>query len=43
MHETPKKIRRPTPERGEHTDEVLRGFGYTDLQIKELRASGAVA
>jgi hypothetical protein len=24
-------------------DEVLRGFGYTDLQIKELRASGAVA
>jgi formyl-CoA transferase len=43
MHDTPRKIRRPTPERGEHTDEVLRGFGYSDAQIKELRASGAVA
>jgi formyl-CoA transferase len=43
MHETSKKIRRPTPERGEHTDEVLRSCGYTDSQIKELRASGAIA
>jgi crotonobetainyl-CoA:carnitine CoA-transferase CaiB-like acyl-CoA transferase len=43
MHDTSKKIRRPTPERGEHTDEVLRAFGYTDAQVQELRASGAIA
>jgi crotonobetainyl-CoA:carnitine CoA-transferase CaiB-like acyl-CoA transferase len=42
MHETPKKIRRPTPDRGEHTDEILRSFGYTDAQLQDLRASGAI-
>jgi crotonobetainyl-CoA:carnitine CoA-transferase CaiB-like acyl-CoA transferase len=31
------------PELGEHTDEVLRQLGYSDHEIKELRASGAVA
>ena len=43
MHDTPKKIRRPTPDAGEHTDEILHSFGYTDAQLKELRASGAIA
>lgn len=43
MHDTPKKIRRPTPDRGEHTDEVLRSFGFTDAQLLEMRASGVIA
>ena len=43
MHDTPKTIRRPTPDAGEHTDEILHSFGYTDAQLKQLRASGAIA
>ena len=43
VHGIPRKIRRPTPDRGEHTDEILRSFGYTDAQLKELRAGGAIA
>jgi formyl-CoA transferase len=33
---------RPTPELGEHTDEVLRGLGYDVAAIEGLRARGAV-
>src|SRR5262249_24905824 len=43
VHGIPRKILRHTPDRGEHTDEILRSFGYTDAQLKELRASGAIA
>ncbi|WP_135467636.1 CaiB/BaiF CoA transferase family protein [Crenalkalicoccus roseus] len=34
--------RRPTPERGEHTAEVLAEFGVTEQELRELRAKGAV-
>jgi crotonobetainyl-CoA:carnitine CoA-transferase CaiB-like acyl-CoA transferase len=34
--------RNPTPERGEHTEQVLREFGFTDAEIAELRAKKAV-
>lgn len=34
--------RRPTPERGEHTAEVLQEFGLTAEQIAALRAKGAI-
>jgi crotonobetainyl-CoA:carnitine CoA-transferase CaiB-like acyl-CoA transferase len=34
-----KVVRRPTPEAGEHTDEVLRWIGYSDAEIAELRAA----
>jgi crotonobetainyl-CoA:carnitine CoA-transferase CaiB-like acyl-CoA transferase len=34
--------RRPTPERGEHTDEVLAEFGFTAAEIAALRAAKAV-
>ena len=37
-----KKIRSATPERGEHTEEVLRGLGYDDATIVELRSKGAI-
>jgi crotonobetainyl-CoA:carnitine CoA-transferase CaiB-like acyl-CoA transferase len=36
------KPRRPTPERGEHTDEVLAEFGVTLEEIAALRAKWAI-
>jgi crotonobetainyl-CoA:carnitine CoA-transferase CaiB-like acyl-CoA transferase len=33
---------RPTPDQGQHTDEVLRELGYDSAAIAELRASGVV-
>jgi crotonobetainyl-CoA:carnitine CoA-transferase CaiB-like acyl-CoA transferase len=34
--------RRPTPERGEHTSEVFREFGFSAEEVAALRAKGAV-
>ncbi|MFW0858576.1 MAG: CoA transferase [Dehalococcoidia bacterium] len=39
--ETPGQIRRPPPRRCQHTDEVLRGLGYTGEEINRLRREGA--
>jgi crotonobetainyl-CoA:carnitine CoA-transferase CaiB-like acyl-CoA transferase len=36
------QLRRPTPERGEHTDEVLRELGYSSQDIARFRREGAV-
>jgi crotonobetainyl-CoA:carnitine CoA-transferase CaiB-like acyl-CoA transferase len=36
------KIRNAAPERGEHTDEVLKEFGYTESDIAGLRAASAI-
>jgi len=38
LSRTPSHIRYATPERGEHTDEVLRALGYDDRAIAGLRA-----
>jgi formyl-CoA transferase len=35
-------LRAPTPERGEHTDEILASLGYDKAAIAELRARGVV-
>lgn len=39
---SPATIRRPAPELGEHTDEVLAELGYDAERIASLRTSGAV-
>jgi crotonobetainyl-CoA:carnitine CoA-transferase CaiB-like acyl-CoA transferase len=35
-------VRRPAPELGEHTDEILRGLGYDAERIQRLRHTGVV-
>ncbi len=37
-----KVVRSPTPDAGAHTAEVLRGLGYTDVEIEDLRRQGAI-
>ncbi len=39
---TPGKVRSLSPLPGEHTDEILRGLGYKQEEIKNLRQEGAV-
>jgi crotonobetainyl-CoA:carnitine CoA-transferase CaiB-like acyl-CoA transferase len=39
----PGDIRRPSPEIGEHSDEILTQFGLSPEEIAALRAAGAVA
>jgi crotonobetainyl-CoA:carnitine CoA-transferase CaiB-like acyl-CoA transferase len=41
MSRTPSKVAMPTPERGEHTDEVLAEFGFSKDEIAELKKVGA--
>jgi crotonobetainyl-CoA:carnitine CoA-transferase CaiB-like acyl-CoA transferase len=38
LNRTPSHIARATPEKGEHTDEVLKEYGYDDQAIAEFRA-----
>ena len=35
----PGEIRRPSPEAGEHSEEILRQFGVEDVEIDELRSN----
>jgi crotonobetainyl-CoA:carnitine CoA-transferase CaiB-like acyl-CoA transferase len=37
-----KVIRCPTPEAGEHTEEILRTIGYSDADMKSMRAKGII-
>ena len=37
-----KAVRSPTPEAGAHTAEVLRGLGYTEAEVEDLRRQGAI-
>ena len=40
LSRTPAKLATATPERGEHTDEVLLELGFGEGEIAELRATG---
>ncbi len=42
LSRTPATMATATPERGEHTDEILRELGHDDTAIAALRAAGAV-
>ena len=37
-----KDIRSPTPDAGQHTDEVLSAVGYTAEEIADMRKKGAI-
>ena len=39
---TPVSLRAMPPKRGEHTDDVLREYGYSDDEIAALRSGGAI-
>lgn len=42
LSDTPGSVRTPAPLLGQHTDDVLAEFGYTDADIAALRQSGAL-
>ena len=42
LSDTPGRITAAPPLLGQHTDEVLRGAGYTEDEIRAFRKSGAV-
>jgi len=42
LDRTPPKIHSPTPEHGQHTDEVLAELGYAPAEIAEFHTSGVV-
>jgi len=39
---TPGSVRSLAPRRGQHTEEVLLDLGYSQQQIEELQAEGAI-
>ena len=43
LSETPGAVRRSAPALGQHTDEILSEFGYSEAEIDQLRDSGALA
>ncbi len=42
MSETPARIRRPSPQLGEHSEEILRNLGYSQDEIRELRGKRVI-
>src|SRR6202795_2523254 len=38
LSRTPSHIAHPTPDKGQHTDEILKAYGYDDKSISEFRA-----
>jgi formyl-CoA transferase len=42
LSRTPSKIAVTPPSQGQHTDEVLKEFGFADTEIAELHAAKAV-
>jgi crotonobetainyl-CoA:carnitine CoA-transferase CaiB-like acyl-CoA transferase len=42
MTDAPATVRSPSPDNGDHTDEVLTELGYPRAEIDRLRAQGAI-
>ena len=42
MEGLPKAIRSPTPEAGQHTEEILRSLGYADAEMNTMRKNGVI-
>ncbi len=42
LSRTPSAVALPTPERGEHTDDILAEFGFSAADISALRAANAI-
>jgi CoA:oxalate CoA-transferase len=42
MSETPAKIRLPAPQLGEHSEEILRNFGYSQDEIGRLKGKKVI-
>ena len=42
MEETPSAVRRPAPDLGEHTEEVLREAGFSAPEIERLRSEAVL-
>jgi crotonobetainyl-CoA:carnitine CoA-transferase CaiB-like acyl-CoA transferase len=42
LHSTPAEMRRPPPVLGQHSEEVLREYGFSPSEIDELINSGIV-
>jgi crotonobetainyl-CoA:carnitine CoA-transferase CaiB-like acyl-CoA transferase len=38
----PGRMRHPTPDLGQHNDEILRGLGYNQGAIADLRTAGVI-
>ena len=42
LSKTPASIRMPAPELGEHTEEILKEYGYTREDIARLKEQGVI-
>jgi crotonobetainyl-CoA:carnitine CoA-transferase CaiB-like acyl-CoA transferase len=42
LSDTPGKVRSLAPALGEHTEETLRGLGYSEQKIGQLRQEGVI-
>ena len=42
LSRTPGSLRTPTPEKGEHTDEILKDLGLGEEEIQQLRGDGVI-
>jgi crotonobetainyl-CoA:carnitine CoA-transferase CaiB-like acyl-CoA transferase len=42
FHDSPASIRMPSPMHGQHTEDILREYGYSEEKIQQLKTVGAV-
>jgi crotonobetainyl-CoA:carnitine CoA-transferase CaiB-like acyl-CoA transferase len=42
LSRTPSRLAAPPPERGQHTDEVLAAFGFSEQEIAELHGGKVI-